>query len=154
MTTHKCGIANYYSGSFTTAKEFAVPVTMADYTALDQQIRAFAEQARQSGESTAKGTVAGDCQDDTCKYKHSFIAAELDEPTCKAEEKHVAGRKFTVWRVSVVVNWIANVICDDHGPSSDPNTTVSYGQILGWMPEDKRIQAIANQLHLYKSDLQ
>jgi hypothetical protein len=145
---HECGIPNYYSGSFTSEKEFAVPVTMADYLALQQQIEAFAETARQSGEASAKGAVAAGCPDN-CRYKHSFIAAELDEPTCKAEEKHVRGHKFTIWRVKVVVNWIANVTCDDHGPSSDPDATASYQQILGWMPEDKRVQAIANQKHLY-----
>ena len=74
----------------------------------------------------------------------------LDELTIKAEEKLAGKQKIQIWRVKVVVNWIANVICDDHGPDTDPNTTASYDQILEWMPEDERIQAIADQKHLYK----
>lgn len=149
MAAHQCGIENYYVGSFVLEKEFAVPVTMADFIALAHQIGLFADHARQSGESYAKGAVSGDCPDN-CKYKHSFIAVELDQPTCNAEAKTVGTRKFTVWRVSIVVNWITNVICNSQAPSTDPDTTVSYGQLLDWMPEDKRIQAIANQKRLYK----
>jgi len=149
MKKHKCGIANYYFGSFIPEKEFPVPINMAGFMAFDHQVGAYFEQCRLSGESTAKGAVAGDCPDE-CKFKHSYIAVMLDEFTCKAEDKFIGNIKVQVWRVKVVVNWIANVVCNDHGPSTDSDSTVSYDQILEWMPEDKRIQAIADQKHLYK----
>jgi hypothetical protein len=150
MTKHKCGIANYYFGSFISEKEFPVPINVAGFIALDLQIRAFFDQCRQSGESTAKGAVAGDCPNE-CKYKHSYIAVMLDQFACNAEDKFVGKNKIQVWRVKVIVNWIAHVVCDGHGPDTGPDTTVSYNQLLEWMPEDKRIQAIADQKHLYNN---
>lgn len=149
MNKHKCRIDNYYFGSFMPEKEFAVPTAIADYMAFDMQVRAYFEQCRQSGESTAKAAVAGDCPDE-CKYKHSCIAVMLDQFACNAEDKFVGKKKIQIWRVQVVVNWIALVVCNDHAPDSGPDTTVSYSQLLEWMPEDRRIQAIADQKRLYK----
>ncbi len=151
MKKHKCGIANYYFGSFTPEKEFSIPVGMLGFMAFGKQVIDYLEECRLSGESTAKGAVAGDCPNENeCKYKHSYIAVMLDEFTCKAEDKFIGKIKVQVWRVKIVVNWIANVVCNGSGPSTVPDSTVSYDQILDWMPEDKRIQAIADQKHLYK----
>jgi hypothetical protein len=79
------------------------------------------------------------------------MAVLLDQFACNAEDKFVGKNKIQVWRVQVVVNWIAHVVCDEHAPDTGPDTTVSYGKLLEWMPEDKRIQAIADQKRLYNN---